>query len=156
MKKLLFIAVLLFSISSFAQDPWNPAHIYCEMIGSGNFSGNNIKISFDFGNEGFSYKASDDNQLADEKGEAIKFSSMIDALNYMSARGWRLHTAFSAAVKGMGAQETYRYILVKELREGQSAMEGVSLVGDYKKSKNESRRSSTEEKPTHSNDDLYY
>lgn len=82
--------------------------VYCEIIGSGNYWGNNIKIFFDFGTKGFSYEASEDNQIVNEKGKLISFSSMVEALNYMAAYGWKLHIAFSAAVKGMGAQEIYR------------------------------------------------
>ena len=55
---------------------------------------------------------------------------MIEGLNYMSNRGWKLHSAYSAAVKGMGAQETYRYILMKEVTSIDSIMEGIRLLGD--------------------------
>lgn len=150
MKKLLFILMLLFSICSFAQ---NVQTVYCEIIGSGNFSGNNIKISFDFGTEGFSYKASEENQIVNEKGKLIQFSSMVEALNYMAARGWKLHTAFSAAVKGMGAQETYRYILCKELLEGQSGMDGITLFREYKVQKREKAEEEEMRKGTW--DDIY-
>lgn len=150
MKKLLFILMLLFSVCSFAQ---NVQTVYCEMIGSGNFSGNNIKISFDFGTEGFSYKASEDNQIVNEKGKPIRFSSMVEALNYMAARGWKLHTAFSASVKGMGAQETYRYILWKELLEGQSAMDGIFLLREYEAQKKE--KAELEERRKGTWDDVY-
>lgn len=126
--------MLLFSISSFAQISQT---FYCEMIGSGNFSGNKIKVSFDFGNQGFSYKSDDDNQIVDDKGEPIKFSSMIDALNYMSLRGWRLSTAYSATIKGMGAQETYRYILMKTVTDPKMLMEGIALLGEHKEQNRE-------------------
>lgn len=137
MKKILLLSMLLVSICSFAQ---NNKTVYCEMIGSGSFSGKSIKISFDFGSESFSYKADDDYQLVDEKGNAIRFSSMINALNYMSERGWKLHTAYSASVKGMGAQETYRYILVKELQEGEATLDGITLLGKFKEQKEEKEK----------------
>jgi hypothetical protein len=106
--------------------------VYCEMIGSGSFTGKSIKISFDFGSQGFYYKASDDNQIVNEKGKVISFSSMIAALNYMAERGWELHTAYSASVKGQGGAETYRYILTKNIGPNESIMEGIKLLGEYK------------------------
>ena len=53
----------------------------------------------------------------------------------MANRGWKLHTAFSAAVKGQGGAETYRYILFKEIGNGESIMDGIRLLGEYKNGK---------------------
>ena len=52
---------------------------------------------------------------------------MIDALNYMAKSGWKCVIAYSSAVKGMGNQETYRYIVSKEVKEGQSVMDGLNI-----------------------------
>lgn len=94
MKKLLLVSMLLFSTYSFSQELRT---VYCEMIGTGSPSGRSIKISFDFGEQKYYYKASSDNQIVDADGEVIDFSSMIDALNYMANRGWKLHTAFCSS-----------------------------------------------------------
>lgn len=124
MKKVLLLFMLLsLTLITSAQE----RTAYCEIIGSGNFSGNKIKISFDFGKQGFSYEASEKNIIVDDKGTVIEFSSMIDALNYMSFWGWELHTAFSAAIKGMGAQETYRYILKKRIGDEKDVLEGIKF-----------------------------
>ena len=136
MKKLLLVSMLLFSTYSFSQELRT---VYCEMIGTGSPSGRSIKISFDFGEQKYYYKASSDNQIVDADGEVIDFSSMIDALNYMANRGWKLHTAFSAAVKGQGGAETYRYILFKEISNGESIMDGIRLLGEYKQEQKEEK-----------------
>lgn len=135
MKKVLLFALFAILSTTFlmSQEADKKQNVYCEMIGSGNFSGNKIKISFDFGNQGFSHRADSDNQIVDEKGNPIKFTSMIDALNYMASRGWKLCTAFPAIIKSMGAQETYRYILVKEVNNVESMMEGINLPKNSKK-----------------------
>lgn len=102
------------------------------MIGTGNFSGNKIKISFDFGCQNFSYRASEDNMLVNDKGDPIDFLSMINALNYMAQKGWELHSVYSASIKGMGAQETYRYILMKKIDDDAEILDGIKLRGKFK------------------------
>lgn len=127
MRKILLLILLLGTTLLYAQETGKTRTFYCEMIGSGNFSGNKIRISFDFGKQAFNYQASYENQLLDENGKAIQFLSMIDALNYMSNKGWKLHTVYTAAIKGNGAQETYRYILEKEGTDFTTVMEGIYI-----------------------------
>lgn len=131
--------------------------VYCEMIGSGSPSGRSIKISFDFGEQKYYYKASTDNQIVDNNGKVIEFSSMINALNYMADRGWRLHTAFSAAVKGQGGAETYRYILFKEIVDNESIMNGIRLLEEIKQEQKEEREKiqEKESKKKSTWDDIY-
>lgn len=133
MKKTLFLFLfIVISISCFSQES-STYTSYCEIVGSGNFSGNKIKISFDFGTQGFSYKASDNNTLVDEKGNELEFSSMIEALNYMAKLGWKLDVAYSSAIKGMGAQETYRYIIKKDVSNTDDIFKGIYIMGKVKK-----------------------
>ena len=153
MKKVIFLLLLLCSTVSFAQ-----VHtVYCEMIGSGSLSGKSIKISFDFGEQGYYYKASDDNQIVDEEGKVIDFLSMIPALNYMADRGWKLHTAYSSAIKGQGGAETYRYILTKDLAPDESIMNGIILLGKYKEQERvqKERLRERQEKQKGTWDDVY-
>ncbi len=154
MRKVLFIFVLMsLALAAHAQ----LRTVYCEMIGSGSPSGRSIKISFDFGEQKYYYKASSDNQIIDEDGKVIDFSSMIDALNYMADRGWKLHTAFSAAIKGQGGAETYRYILFKEIGNGESIMDGIRLLGEYKQEQKEEkgRKQAAEDSKKSGWDDVY-
>lgn len=154
MRKVLFIFVLMsLALAAHAQ----LRTVYCEMIGSGSPSGRSIKISFDFGEQKYYYKASSDNQIVDEDGKVIDFSSMIDALNYMADRGWKLHTAFSAAIKGQGGAETYRYILFKEIGAGESIMDGIRLLGEYKQEQKEEkeRKQAAEDTKKSGWDDVY-
>lgn len=133
MRKLLLLVFLFGTTLLYAQEKVKIRTFYCEMIGSGNFSGNKIRISFDFGKQAFKYQASYDNHLLDEDGKLIQFLSMIDALNYMSDKGWKLHTVYTAAIKGNGAQETYRYILEKEGTDLASVMEGIYMQSSQNK-----------------------
>ena len=143
MRKVLFIFVLMsLALATHAQ----LRTVYCEMIGSGSLSGRSIKISFDFGEQKYYYKASSDNQIVDQDGKAIDFSSMIE-----------LHTAFSAAIKGQGGAETYRYILFKEIGNGESIMDGIRLLGEYKQEQKEEkeRKQAAEDAKKSGWDDVY-
>lgn len=130
MKKIVLALVLFYSTISFAQTTQT---VYCEMIGSEIFSKKGFKISFDFGEQKYASRASDDNQIVNEEGKIINFPSMVAALNYMAYRGWKLHTAYVAARREEGRVETYRYILTKELDPNESATDGILLMGEYKK-----------------------
>lgn len=56
--------------------------------------------------------------LEDEKGKAIKFKSPVDALNWMSARGWELvlsyHTKTDPAL-GLGTSLEYIHFMMRRM-----------------------------------------
>ncbi|MBO7313597.1 MAG: hypothetical protein J6U48_05155 [Alistipes sp.] len=75
MKKLItFIAAMLITIMASAAEPYT---VYCSLSGA-SYS------QIDYGQESLLR-----NTLVDEDGRAIYFNSIIGAMNYMSARGWR-------------------------------------------------------------------
>ena len=75
MRKLFtLIAVTLITIMTASAEPYT---VYCSLSGA-SYS------QIDYGQESLLR-----NTLVDEDGRAIYFNSVIGALNYMSARGWR-------------------------------------------------------------------
>lgn len=42
-------------------------------------------------------------------------------------------------MKGQGGAETYRYILFKEIGNGESIMDGIRLLGEYKQEQKEEK-----------------
>lgn len=75
MKKLItLIAAVLITIGASAAEPYT---VYCSLSGA-SYS------QIDYGQESLLR-----NTLVDEDGRAIYFNSIIGAMNYMSARGWR-------------------------------------------------------------------
>lgn len=156
MKKLLFLSMLLFSISSFAQDPWNPTRVYCEIVGTGNLTGTKVKIEIDFGQAKKFWSGSNDKFLVDESGKEIKFNSMVDALNYMAQFGWRFEQAYVVTENStMSKQNVYHYLLSKELTGNEKVDAGIYTRGDYKDEKEEKQEESPKEKRKRSNDDIY-
>lgn len=75
MKKIVtLIAAMLITIGATAAEPYT---VYCSLSGA-SYS------QIDYGQESLLR-----NTLVDEDGRAIYFNSIIGAMNYMSARGWR-------------------------------------------------------------------
>lgn len=75
MKKIVtLIAAMLIVIGASAAEPYT---VYCSLSGA-SYS------QIDYGQESLLR-----NTLVDEDGRAIYFNSIIGAMNYMSARGWR-------------------------------------------------------------------
>lgn len=76
-----------------------------------------FNISVDFGQQS---KLFSNEALVDEKGRAISFNSMVDAMNYMSKHGWEFDTCFF---------EQYAQISLSALlgREGASFLEQCTV-----------------------------
>ena len=115
MKKLLFLlSFLMFSIISLqtkAQSQTDSLtlkpYIFCELIGSSDIN-TKTKVVVDFGLEHPSRK---EKRLLDEHTGKIKvFNSMIDALNFMSLKGWQFVQAY---VTQDGKDNTTHWLLKK-------------------------------------------
>ena len=63
--------------------------------------------------------------LCDEKGEKIDLQNLIDAMNYMSKRGWEF-------VQCERYNDEYHYILKKQVTSDQEAKEGLYFQTDFK------------------------
>lgn len=55
--------------------------------------------------------------LYDESGKKIKFNTMMDVVNYMSKRGWQVHSTYVVTEgKGLtGGQNVIHFLLVKKV-----------------------------------------
>ena len=75
------------SLAAMAHEPYK---VYCEVWGS---TTTNIigYIYIDFGQDDISC-----NWLVDSNGKGLHFNSMIQAINYMSERGWELEAAYNS------------------------------------------------------------
>lgn len=112
MRKFMLFAVvsLLFSISMSAQtDQPLKTYAFCELVGTSNLLGTKVTVQIDFGQKKGFFQS---NVLLDENGKAVKFNSMIDAMNSMGAKGWEFVQAFAVT---MQQSNVYHYILKKEV-----------------------------------------
>ena len=117
MKKVLLLLLLVMSVSfsSVAQDKKTSNYAYCEIVGTSNFSGSKIKVEVDFGQDKKLWGQNITGKLLDEKGEEVKFNSMVDAMNYMSNLGWEFVQAYVMPIAGMSKENYYHFLLKKKL-----------------------------------------
>lgn len=88
MKKLIFILSFVCSVIGISNAQ---TKIYCEIVEMPSMFGRKEKISIDFGQE---HKILDRKVYVDENGEALKFNSKIEALNFMISNGWEFVQAY--------------------------------------------------------------
>lgn len=142
MKRLITVLMVLSGIlagaSAYAQteeqQPAEKAHkVYCEIISSarGMFS-NKTTVELDFGQYASWWSA--DRNLVDENGQSINFNSILDAVNYMAARGWVFEQMYVVQTFTKGDSETpaYHWIMSKEVTSQAQIMEGLLTRGDTK------------------------
>ncbi len=85
--------------------------VYCEIVGTGKFLSKKVEIEIDFGQEQSYFEKQ---WLKDKKGNKIEFNSMVDALNYMSERGWSLHSTMAITHSN---SNVYHFIMQKKIRQ---------------------------------------
>ena len=132
MKKIgIILCMLVLSTSIFAQQK----RFYCEVKGIEKELTSGLKIIFDFGDKQ-SYNAWGDLRgklkFVDEKGEEIKFNSMVDAANYMVDKGWSFQQAYSSAY---GGKPIIHWIFYKDAASFDEARKGLMTKEDYDKQK---------------------
>jgi hypothetical protein len=129
MKKiLLFLILFAFVRLTMAQ------HIYyCEIKGIEKDLSVGLKIVFDLGESpvyGVWSSLNGKQKLVDEKGEEIKFNSMVSAGNYLSGKGWKFLQAYSSVY---GGNCIVHWVFCKETDSIENAMEGLETVETYKR-----------------------
>lgn len=77
-------------------------------MGVGSLFSNKVKIEIDIGQKTSFWRSTIQKTLKDESGKAIKFNSMVDAINYMASLGWEFVQAYAFSV---GNQNVYHYLL---------------------------------------------
>ncbi|MES2558553.1 MAG: hypothetical protein V4590_02355 [Bacteroidota bacterium] len=106
MKTLLLTLLVTFNIVSYGQTDTSRHYIYCELEGVTKFMSPKVTIAID---EGQAISIWKDERLRDEvTGKIRTFNSMIEALNYMSEKGWELQ---QASYMNAGSVIIYRWIL---------------------------------------------
>jgi hypothetical protein len=123
-KLLLFIAILCLGLSVNAQNK----RYYCEVVGmyenKYGYLECNVVISFDdapFSN-GFDKPELGRNRLAKKDGRA--FTSMMDAVNYMSHQGWQLLQVYCNSLAG-----STHYVMYKDAPSIAKAVENIWIGG---------------------------
>jgi hypothetical protein len=129
MKKILLISSLLICISGFSQPPnieqedSTKHYIYVDIMGISKSlqttmsakTTQNVNVFLDFGN-GIVYTP-EEPLKDDETGKPIIFNSMVDALNYLSEKGWEFETAYAIEqAAGSSFERHITHCLMKRIK----------------------------------------
>lgn len=125
MKKLLFSMVFFMLALGMNAQSVVPTEdgkypVYCTVEGY-NFLGiGKVKVMLDMG-----YSSGQLNSLHDDKGKQIKFNTMIQVLDYMAKRGWRLVNTYY--VSASQTQNVVNYVMEKRVSNDSQKTEGLNL-----------------------------
>ena len=131
---LLVLAGLGFGLSAFAQEQSaQPYKAYCEIVSTmRNIFSDKTSVELDFGQA--AHWLSTDRKLVDEDGKTITFNSVLDAVNYMSKRGWVFEQMYivQSMSKGDSGTPAYHWIMSKDVTDESQIMEGLRTQGETK------------------------
>lgn len=127
MKKIILILVFVLTsvISLNAQN--SGENVYCEIVGTEVLFSKKVTVDIDFGQKSSFWSEYKDKRLVDENGKAIKFNSMVDALNFMAKLGWEFQQAY---VVTTNEQSVCHWLMKKTLKEGESIKKGIKTQKD--------------------------
>lgn len=100
MKKLFILFLISVSALVFSQTvndvPLRDIDVdYVQIIGTGRSLSTKVNVEIDFGQETKSISFKNGTNIKDERGRNVKFNSMMDALNFMSANGYVFQFAYT-------------------------------------------------------------
>jgi len=98
--------LLTIFISLFSAGQAQAADTFCLVVGQSKVFSRKVTVTVDYGEKTGMFK---DTRLRDEQtGKVAKFNSMVDALNYMSEKGWNFVNAYAITT---GNQNVYHFLL---------------------------------------------
>lgn len=134
LRPIIFVLLLISTMQSYAQ----VKRYYCEIKGTKKEFSSKMRIIFDFG-QNSSYSIWTDlnpmMKFVDENGEEIDFNSMVDAMNYMSERGWKFQQAYSTYKIREGSTAVEHWILYKDAKTKEEAREGILTKEEYEQNR---------------------
>ena len=117
MKKILpLIITLFYSIAIYGQ---KPRQAYCEIIVWSHQIMFNAAVSFDFG-----MQSNNAVMLYDSKNQPLRFITGMDAVNYLSKRGWRLVSTYYESIS---ESESAHYVMEKTITNEKQVKEGLVM-----------------------------
>ena len=118
----LLIAIVSLSINaqSVTKTDDGKYSVYCTVEGY-NFLGiGKVKVMLDMG-----YNSGQLNSLYDDEGKKIKFNTMVQVLDYMAKRGWRLVSTYY--VSESQTKNVVNYVIEKRVSEDSQKIEGLNI-----------------------------
>lgn len=95
-------------------------NVYCTVVGYNSFGFGKLKVMLDMG-----YSTKNENSLYGEDGNKIKFNSMMEVLDYMGKRGWKLVNTYYITMNPK--QNVVHYVLEKRVANDSEKTEGLTI-----------------------------
>ena len=127
MKKVLFvIMVTLLSLSANAQSiskPGEPYPVYCDLSCYNSWGFGKVKVRLDMGRtqpnkEGY--------ESIYDSGKKRKFNTLMEVLDYMSKRGWKVHSTF-VVTESLAMPNVLYFLLEKQVTDDSQIDKGLEL-----------------------------
>lgn len=133
MKKILFVLLLMTCSTMInAQEKQKLHRTYMELLGYGNVFDTKADVYLDFGQHDNYWTGMPNTTVINEKGKRIDFNNMVDAMNYMSERGWNFVQSCFAKD---GNKTVYRWLLCKDFADKSEIMKRLTVKQDMKEKK---------------------
>lgn len=126
MKRVLIIIMALVCMTVSAQTNEGKRPVYCTIMGYNAFGFGKVKVQLDMGDYAYHSSRSYDS-LFDESGKKMKFNTMVEVLNYMGERGWRLVDSYPLTI---GRSNVLHYVMEKWIKDESERKEGLILKED--------------------------
>ncbi len=126
MKRLLFISLLMiFSISVISQDIESKRPVYCNVMGYNFWGFGKVKVQLDMGD--YTDQKGYDG-IYEPNGKKKKFKTMMEVLNYMGERGWKvIDTYYITELPGL---HVIHFLMEKWIKDESERKEGLILKED--------------------------
>ena len=134
MKRILILVVgLLLGAAAFAQEPAKAHKVYCMFVSETRPLSDEIVVDIDYGQ--VAGHLTTDRRLYGDNGKALKFNSVMDAVNYMARLGWKLEEAAQVMIPAGGSVENpvFRWIMSKMITDDAQITEGMITGAMLKK-----------------------
>ena len=115
-KYLLLLITLYCSVAIYGQ---KPRQAYCEVIVWSHHIMFNAAVSFDFGMQSHTTV-----MLYDSQNQPLRFITGMDAVNYLSKRGWRLVSTYYESIS---ESESAHYVMEKTITNERQVKEGLVM-----------------------------
>jgi len=116
--KRIVLVLFIYSISVFAYCQ-KPRQAYCEITVWPVHLMFNVAVTFDFGMQTYTTA-----MLYDSRNQPLKFVSGMDAVNYLSKRGWKLASTYFKTISG---KESVHYVMEKNITKEEQVVEGLVM-----------------------------
>ena len=127
MKKILFLLVMaLMSLSANAQSISKPGEtytVYCDLSCYNTWGFGKVKVRLDMGRTLPNKEGYESIYDGDKK---RKFNTMMEVLDYMSKRGWKVHSTY-VITESVGKQNVLHFLLEKQVTDDSQIDEGLEL-----------------------------